>query len=103
MNPYTRRYTPPFEEFEIDRCVLTGGSSVVFPAVVGPAVFVVVSGEGSMLTSSSEERVWEGSALFAPAGTEVCVTTETELELYRRGVNNKILMNPTHNTVDIMR
>ncbi|KAL7607931.1 mannose-6-phosphate isomerase 1 [Lactuca sativa] len=99
LNPYTRRYTPPFEEFEVDRCVLTEGATVVFPAVPGPAVFVVISGEGSMLTSSSEESVSvsvsEGSALFAPAGTEVCVSTESKVELYRAGVNNKVLMNTT--------
>ncbi|KAI3502920.1 hypothetical protein L1887_31320 [Cichorium endivia] len=94
LNPYTRRYTPPFEEFEVDRCVLTRGATVVFPEVPGPSVFVVISGEGSMMTSSSEESVSEGSALFVPAGTEVCVSTESEVELFRAGVNNKVLMNP---------
>ncbi|XP_071703069.1 mannose-6-phosphate isomerase 1-like [Rutidosis leptorrhynchoides] len=93
INPYVRRYTPPFEEFEVDRCALDQGASVVFPALPGPSVFVVISGEGSMLTSSSEDIVTEGVALFAPAGTEIRVTTESELHLYRAGVNNKVLMN----------
>ncbi|KAI3665546.1 hypothetical protein L6452_44173 [Arctium lappa] len=94
LNPYTRRYTPPFEEFEVDRCMLDEGATVVFPALPGPSIFVVISGEGSMHTLSSEDRVSEGSALFAPAETEVRVTTESTLHLYRAGVNNKVLMNP---------
>ena len=93
LNPYVRRYTPPFEEFEVDRCMLDQGASVVFPALPGPSVFVVISGEGSMHTSSSEDMVSEGAALFAPAGVEVRVTTESELHFYRAGVNNKVLLN----------
>ncbi|KAF5778711.1 putative mannose-6-phosphate isomerase [Helianthus annuus] len=94
MNQYVRRYTPPFEEFEVDQCVLDQGASVVFPALPGPSVFVVISGEGTMATASREDRVSEGDALFAPAGTEVHVSTDTELQLYRAGVNHKVLLNP---------
>nr|XP_043630281.1 mannose-6-phosphate isomerase 1-like [Erigeron canadensis] len=94
VNPYVRRYTPPFEEFEVDRCMLNQGGLVVFPALPGPSVFVVISGEGSMHTNSSEDRVSEGDALFAPAGTEISISTDTELHLYRAGVNNRVLMNP---------
>ncbi|MFS8033674.1 putative mannose-6-phosphate isomerase [Helianthus anomalus] len=94
MNQYVRRYTPPFEEFEVDQCVLDQGASVVFPALPGPSVFVVISGEGTMATSSREDRVSEGDALFAPAGTEVRVSTDTELRLYRAGVNHKVLLHP---------
>ncbi|KAM0057705.1 putative mannose-6-phosphate isomerase [Helianthus debilis subsp. tardiflorus] len=94
VNQYVRRYTPPFEEFEVDQCVLDQGASVVFPALPGPSVFVVISGEGTMATSSREDRVSEGDALFAPAGTEVRVSTDTELQLYRAGVNHKVLLHP---------
>ncbi|KAM7524215.1 hypothetical protein LguiA_014117 [Lonicera macranthoides] len=91
-NPYTRRYTPPFEEFEVDRCILPPGASVVFPAVPGPSIFVVLVGEGTMNTSSYEEMVTEGDVLFAPANTEASVTTATsELHLYRAGVNSRLL------------
>ncbi|XP_071694041.1 mannose-6-phosphate isomerase 1-like [Rutidosis leptorrhynchoides] len=94
INPYVRRYTPPFEEFEVDRCMLDRGASVVFHALPGPSVFVVISGEGTMCTSSREDIVTEGFAFFAPAGIEVRVTTDSELHFYRAGVNNKVLMNP---------
>ncbi|KAI3712938.1 hypothetical protein L1987_71508 [Smallanthus sonchifolius] len=94
LNQHVRRYTPPFEEFEVDQCLLDQGASVVFPALPGPSVFVVISGEGTMLTSACEDRVSEGAALFAPAGTEVCVSTGSGLQVYRAGVNSMVLLNP---------
>ena len=50
VNPYVNKYTPPFEEFEIDRCILPQGETVVFPAVPGPSIFLVTVGEGTMNT-----------------------------------------------------
>ncbi|XP_059670593.1 mannose-6-phosphate isomerase 1-like [Cornus florida] len=88
LNPYTRRYLPPFEEFEVDRCVLSKGTSTVFPAIPGPSIFIVVEGEGTMCTSS-EDIVTEGDVLFAAANTEISVTTSSELHLYRAGVNSR--------------
>ncbi|KAM7524214.1 hypothetical protein LguiA_014116 [Lonicera macranthoides] len=95
LNPYTRRYIPPFEEFEVDRCILPQRASVVFPAVPGPSIFVVMVGKGTMNTSSDEELVIEGDVIFAPASTEITVTTATtELHLYRAGVNSRLF--PPH-------
>ncbi|PWA87579.1 mannose-6-phosphate isomerase, type I [Artemisia annua] len=141
LNAYTMRYTPPFEEFEVEHCLLDQGASVVFPAVPGPSIFLVLSGNGCMYTSSSpslpsssspsslssspllspssssarsslssssssssspsspppplrtsslssEDIVCGGDVLFVPANTEVHVSTESELHLYRAGVNH---------------
>ncbi|XP_024982926.1 mannose-6-phosphate isomerase 1-like isoform X2 [Cynara cardunculus var. scolymus] len=138
VNAYTKRYNPPFEEFEVDRCMLDQGASVVFPAVPGPSIFLVLSGQGSMYTSVSspspsspssslfsspsssttssslsspssslsspfsslslsspslspyEDTVHGGDVLFVPANTEVHVSTESELHLYRAGVNHML-------------
>lgn len=90
MNPYVNKYIPPFEEFEIDRCILPKGETVVFPAVPGPSIFLVTSGEGSMNTGSPKVyEITEGDALFAPAYTEISVASESELHLYRTGINSK--------------
>ncbi|CAI9282633.1 unnamed protein product [Lactuca saligna] len=115
LNAYTTRYNPPFEEFEVERCILNQGASVVFPAVPGPSIFLIHSGQGSMYTSSStsssssssllsmsssssasspsstsscEDMVCGGDVFFAPANTEVHVSTESELHMYRAGVNH---------------
>ena len=89
LNPYTRRYLPPFDEFEVDRCILPGGASAVFPASPGPSIFVVTEGEGTMHSPSFEDLVREGDVLFASANTAINVTTASELHIYRAGVNSR--------------
>ncbi|EEF30899.1 mannose-6-phosphate isomerase, putative [Ricinus communis] len=89
LSPYIRRYLPPFDEFEVDSCILSKGESTVFPAVPGPSIFVVTAGKGMMHTGLSKEVVGEGDVLFAPANIEINVTTSSELRLYRAGVNSR--------------
>ncbi|XP_038875067.1 mannose-6-phosphate isomerase 1-like isoform X2 [Benincasa hispida] len=92
MNPYITKYIPPFDEFEIDRCVLPKGESVLFPASPGPSIFLVAGGEGMMLLNEESHRsdvVSEGDVLFVPAQTEINITSEVELLIFRTGVNNK--------------
>ncbi|KAL7090305.1 hypothetical protein ACP275_12G032500 [Erythranthe tilingii] len=90
-NPYTVKYLPPFDEFEVDRCILPQETSTVFPAVNGPSVFVVVSGEGEMGPAFTEELVGEGDVLFIPADTEITVKTSSGLNLYRAGISSNFL------------
>lgn len=88
INPNTRRYTPPLDEFEVDHCVLEDEKSVVFPAVPGPSIFLVTAGKGTM-NAEAEEIVSEGDVLFAPANTSIGITAASELQLYRAGVNSR--------------
>ncbi|KAK4410189.1 Mannose-6-phosphate isomerase 1 [Sesamum angolense] len=88
-NPYTVKYLPPFDEFEVDRCILPREKSTTFPAVPGPSVFVVISGEAVMRLPFSEELVTEGDVIFAPANTAITVETTSGLNLCRAGVNSK--------------
>ncbi|RVW84573.1 Mannose-6-phosphate isomerase 1 [Vitis vinifera] len=90
LNPYTRRYLPPFDEFEVDCCSLPKGASAMFPAVEGPSIFVVTVGEGTAHVGACEEQVGEGDVLFAPADTEISFGTSTQLNLYRAGVNSRL-------------
>ncbi|KAJ4707088.1 Mannose-6-phosphate isomerase [Melia azedarach] len=91
LSPYITRYLPPFDEFEVDCCILPKGASSVFPAVSGPSVFLVTVGEGTMHTGSHKDAVAKGDVLFAPANTEISITTTSELQLYRAGVNSRFL------------
>ncbi|XP_047311267.1 mannose-6-phosphate isomerase 2-like [Impatiens glandulifera] len=91
-NPYTKKYLPPFEEFEIDHCALPSGRSTVFPAVPGPSIFVLTNGEGTMHGGPLSEglSVKEGDVFFAGAGTEVHIETAmSKLNLYRAGINSR--------------
>ena len=90
VNPYTRRYLPPFDEFEVDCCSLPKGASAMFPEVEGPSIFVVTEGEGTACVRASEEQVREGDVILAPAGTEIIFGTSSQLKLYRAGVNSRL-------------
>ncbi|KAK4361521.1 hypothetical protein RND71_020473 [Anisodus tanguticus] len=89
VNPYTKRYLPPFDEFEVDRCILPQNSTTVFPSIPGPSIFLVMEGEGTM-TTSSDEVVAEGDVLFASANTKITVATLSGLHLYRAGVSSRL-------------
>lgn len=91
LNSYVTRYLPPFDEFEVDRCHLPQGESVEFPAVQGPSIFVVTFGEGIIYTSdfTGDVNITQGEVLFVPAGTEIGITSASELHIYRAGVNSK--------------
>lgn len=89
VNPYTKRYLPPFDEFEVDRCILPQNSTTVFASIPGPSIFLVVEGEGTM-TTSSNKVVAEGDVLFASANTSITVATMSGLHLYRAGVSSRL-------------
>lgn len=89
VNPYTKRYLPPFDEFEVDRCILPQNSTTVFASIPGPSIFLVVEGEGTM-TTSSNKVVAEGDVLFASANTSITVATMSGLHLCRAGVSSRL-------------
>lgn len=96
LNPYVKRYLPPYDEFEVDRCCLPLGVSVVFPAVPGPSIFIVTAGDGTMHTESTAEDITEGDVFFVPAKTMISITAAYvgafgALELFRAGVNSRFL------------
>uniref|UniRef100_A0A7N0SZI6 mannose-6-phosphate isomerase n=1 Tax=Kalanchoe fedtschenkoi TaxID=63787 RepID=A0A7N0SZI6_KALFE len=92
VNPFTKRYIPPFDEFEVDHCGLPQGGSTAFPAVPGPSIFLVMAGQGTMRTDISEEIIAEGDVFFAPADCEIQLTAKTELQIYRAGINSNFFL-----------
>ncbi|XP_071683903.1 mannose-6-phosphate isomerase 1 isoform X2 [Lolium perenne] len=57
MEPYVRRYTPPTDEFEVDRCLLPPGEVVVMPPALSPSIFLVMTGEGEIQVDSILDAV----------------------------------------------
>lgn len=101
VSAHVSRYTPPFEEFEVDRCSLPSGEAAALPASPGPSLVVVVAGEGRMAAaaaaaavsgSQDDYEVAEGHVFFVPAGVELRLTAGSAgaLQLYRAGVNSKV-------------
>ncbi|KAL6007511.1 hypothetical protein ACLOJK_033009 [Asimina triloba] len=104
INAYTRRYLPPFDEFEVDRCHLPSGVTLAFPAIPGPSILFVIAGEGSMRMGPPDEEdgmlIRSGDVFFIPAESKVSVTggfgdDDTSvldagaLQIYRAGVSSR--------------
>ncbi|KAK9742507.1 hypothetical protein RND81_03G177900 [Saponaria officinalis] len=87
----TKRYRPPFEEFEVDHCHLSAGKTSNFPSIAGPSLFLVTQGSGTLRAGFSAEKIRVGDVLFAPANTKLSISADTRLEIYRAGVNSKFL------------
>ncbi|KAK9700191.1 hypothetical protein RND81_08G222400 [Saponaria officinalis] len=90
-NGYTKRFRPPFEEFEVDHCDLPDRKTIDFPSVDGPSLFLVTQGTGTIRAGFSVEKITVGDVLFAPANAKLTVSSETRLQIYRAGVNTKFL------------
>lgn len=93
VQPYVRRYTPPFDEFEVDCCSLPPGELVVISPVSGPSVYLVMAGEGEIQVDSmpNGEKSKQGDVFFVPAYTEVKFSASGPecMQLYRAGVNSR--------------
>eukprot|EP00253_Pinus_taeda_P016862 PITA_16862 len=101
VDEFTSRYSPPFDEFEVDRCILPSSGTVTFPAVPGPSIFLVLYGKGVMtVNNESVSSLQQGDVLFVPAATQLEISSIIEadgdadkacspLHLYRAGINSK--------------
>jgi mannose-6-phosphate isomerase len=93
VQPHVRRYTPPFDEFEVDCCLVPPGELVVISPVPGPSMFLVMMGEGELQVDclSAGEKAKDGDVFFVPAYTEVKLSTcgTESMQLYRAGVNSR--------------
>jgi mannose-6-phosphate isomerase len=90
---YVRRYTPPFDEFEVDCCLVPQGELVIISPVPGPSIFLVMTGEGEVQVDSMSEgeKTKEGDVFFVPAYTEVKLSAcgSEFMLLYRAGINSR--------------
>ncbi|KAF0895005.1 hypothetical protein E2562_004992 [Oryza meyeriana var. granulata] len=93
VQAHVTRYTPPSEEFEVDRCLLPPGESVTMSPVPGPSIFLVMTGEGKIEADSmlDEGKAKEGNVFFVPSHTEVRILGSGPgcMQLYRAGVNSR--------------
>ncbi|KAJ7549795.1 hypothetical protein O6H91_07G069700 [Diphasiastrum complanatum] len=104
VNSFTKRYSPPFDEFEVDHIVVPSGDKVSFAAISGPSIYLVCEGVGTLTPQRSTIfGLKVGDIFFIPAGKDIEVSAITEadvsgkasssLQLYRAGVSSKVLTN----------
>lgn len=89
LGAYTKRYSPPFDEFEVDHFALPRAATTVVPPAPGPSIYLVMFGDGVISTASASEAVSEGDVLFVPVNTSVTVSAAAAgLSLFRAGVKS---------------
>ncbi|KAL3696062.1 hypothetical protein R1sor_010138 [Riccia sorocarpa] len=108
VSPNTRRYSPPFDEFEVERLDVPEGNSIEFSAVPGPSIFLVFDGTGSItFVEGNSSPVKRGDIFFLPAGNQFTLLAKSGLNgnkqasandgkggnsliLFRAGVNSRV-------------
>ncbi|KAH9950708.1 mannos-6-phosphate isomerase [Amylocystis lapponica] len=83
--PHTTLYDPPIPEFAVLRTALAAGARETHPPLGGPSIAIVTEGAGALAWGDGEARVdvAEGDVLFVGAGTEVRISAEAGLAVYR--------------------
>lgn len=101
VSAYTTRYTPPFDEFEVDHIEVPVGASTAFENI-GPSIFLCFEGIGAIAQSDTQTvtGIKKGDVFFVSAAQkfEIAATVEVDqdlaslnqgpLRLYRAGVNS---------------
>ncbi|KAH7284699.1 hypothetical protein KP509_34G066900 [Ceratopteris richardii] len=97
LNAYTKRYSPPFDEFEMESCMLPIGQRMRLSSIEGPSILIVLGGSGTLHERDGNAQSLQfGDTVFLSAGTEYDVITNPaskgNLQFYRAGVNSRVLL-----------
>ena len=83
----TRRYQPPFDEFQLEMITVGSGETYEVAPSPGPSVFLVVGGGGD----AAGETLARGSVVFASASEAVKVAAgEVGCVMYRAMINSRV-------------
>jgi len=87
LDATTRRYQPPFDEFQLEVLTVRTGEMYSAAASPGPSVFLVHGGGGQV----GGENAARGAVVYAAAGetVEVCAGVEG-CTLYRAMINSRV-------------
>eukprot|EP01062_Namystynia_karyoxenos_P008646 TRINITY_DN13042_c0_g1_i1.p1 TRINITY_DN13042_c0_g1~~TRINITY_DN13042_c0_g1_i1.p1 ORF type:complete len:461 (+),score=169.98 TRINITY_DN13042_c0_g1_i1:93-1475(+) len=86
VDAHTRRYVPPFDEFEVHWTRVGSGAEGMLQPVPGPSIVVVLEGSGTMMPGAHEAR--RGQVLFVPADSALlCTGGPSGISLVRATVN----------------
>ena len=90
-------YTPPFEEFEVERIRVPEAEQYQAEPSRGPSILLVFKGKGVLKQTGggqlSDTEIKVGDIFFIPHGTNISLEASSgdgELELYGANVNGKV-------------
>ena len=87
LDDVTRRYQPPFDEFQLEVVEVSGGATYEVKESPGPCVLLVQGGGGNV----GGEDVQRGAVLYTTAGEKVEVKAGEEgCKMYRAMINSRV-------------
>ena len=91
IRDYTYRYSPPMDEFQVERMDIPAGCVATIPAVGGPGMLMVQHGSATSLCGWNVGQVKRGDVFFVPANTEIKLqTNDSALKLWVANVNASV-------------
>jgi mannose-6-phosphate isomerase len=85
----TKRYSPPFDEFELEVISCSKNETAELTVSQGPSILLVKNGKGTL---NDDVRIEKGSVVFANANEKMTLTNsdDGEVSIYRAQVNTRV-------------
>eukprot|EP00192_Tetraselmis_astigmatica_P010955 CAMPEP_0117690242 /NCGR_PEP_ID=MMETSP0804-20121206/25014_1 /TAXON_ID=1074897 /ORGANISM="Tetraselmis astigmatica, Strain CCMP880" /LENGTH=364 /DNA_ID=CAMNT_0005503259 /DNA_START=237 /DNA_END=1331 /DNA_ORIENTATION=+ len=94
VRDYTYCYSPPMDEFQLERMDVPAGCVASIPAVPGPGMLLVQHGMAASLCGWKAGQLKRGDVFFVPANTEVQLQAkDSDLKLWVANVSCKVWEN----------
>jgi len=91
VRDHTYRYSPPMDEFQLERMDVPAGCVASIPAVPGPGLVMVQHGVATSLCGFSVAQLKRGDVFFVPANTEVQLKThDSAVKLWVANVSCRV-------------
>jgi len=85
----TKRYSPPFDEFELEVISCSKNETAELTVSQGPSILLVKNGKGTL---NDDVMIEKGSVVFANANEKMTLTNsdDGEVSIYRAQVNTRV-------------
>lgn len=92
VREHTLRYSPPMEEFQLERMDIPGSCTTSIPAVPGPAIILAQHGSVSAAAGEQTISIKRGDVVFVPAGIHIELeTSEEPARLWVANISGRLL------------
>ena len=85
----TKRYSPPFDEFELEVISCSKNETAEFTVSQGPSILLVKNGKGAL---NDDVTIEKGSVVFVNANEKIALkaSSDDDVSIYRAQVNTRV-------------